>query len=215
MERRTRNWASVIYPDSQETPDNWIEIIKEQIVPCFISPIHDKDINENGEIKKSHFHALLCFEGVKTREQAKEIFSLVGGVGAEPIKCVRAYARYLCHLDNPEKAQYSINDVICCCGADYYSLIQSSSDKYSAIGEIIDFCETEDIVSYAELIIYARENNFEWFKVLCDSGTLPIVQFLKSRYWEIDSHLKRSCVWKRGVVNEKRNSIGKEDCIDT
>ena len=65
------------------------------------------------------------------------------------------------------------------------------------------------------MIIYARENNFEWFKVLCDSGTLPIVQFLKSRYWEIDSHLKRRGVWKRGVVNEKRNSIGKEDCIDT
>ena len=134
----------------------------------------------------------------------------MGGVGAEPIKCVRAYARYLCHLDNPEKAQYSINDVICCCGADYYSLIQSSSDKYSAIGEIIDFCELEDIVSYAELIIYARENNFEWFKILCDSGTLPIVQFLKSRHWEINNHLKRKGVLKKVKMMKKQIPLEKK-----
>lgn len=73
--------------------------------------------------------------------------------------------------------------MICYAGADYEALIESASDKYSSIGEMIDFCEQEDIVSYADLIIYARENNISWFKVLCDSGTLPIVQFLKSRYW--------------------------------
>ena len=197
MERRTRNWASVIYPDSQETPGNWIEILKEQIVPCFISPIHDKDKNSDGETKKNHYHIMILFESVKTREQAKEIFALVGGVGAEPIKCVRAYARYLCHLDNPEKAQYNINDVISCCGANYSDMIFSSNDKYSIIGELIDFCEQEDIVSYADLIVYARENNIEWFKVLCDSGTLPIVQFLKSRHWEINNHMKRRNLLKR------------------
>ncbi len=56
------------------------------------------------------------------------------------IKCVRAYARYLCHLVNTEKTQYDILDVISCAGADYHTLISIAGDKYSAIGEMIDFC---------------------------------------------------------------------------
>ena len=73
-------------------------------------------------------------------EQAQEVFSVIGGVGMEPLKCARAYARYLCHLDNPEKAQYETADVISCSGADYQTMINLATDKYSAIGEMIDFC---------------------------------------------------------------------------
>lgn len=58
--------------------------------------------------KKSIIMWMILFEGVKTSEQAKEVFSAIGGVGIEPLKSTRAYARYLCHLDNPDKAQYDI-----------------------------------------------------------------------------------------------------------
>lgn len=196
--KRTRNWATVLYPSSENTPTNWKEVLQEQLIPTFISPLHDNDYNSEGELKKEHHHIILMFEGVKTKAQVKEVFHLIGGVGTEPIKCLRAYTRYLCHLDNPDKAQYSIHDVICYAGADYEALIESASDKYSSIGEMIDFCEQEDIVSYADLIIYARENNISWFKVLCDSGTLPIVQFLKSRYWGHSKGIVRKGNDKRG-----------------
>lgn len=188
-QRRTRNFATVVYPSSEKTPDNWQDILKEQIIPAFISPLHDKDYNSTGELKKAHFHVVILFEGVKTIEQAKEIFDLIGGVGVEPVKSIRAYVRYLCHLDNPEKAQYSIDDVICCSGADYQLMIESPQDKYTMIAEMIDFCEQEDIVSYAELLKYARKNNKAWFITLCDSA-LPVVQYLKSRYWTINNRIR-------------------------
>lgn len=186
-QKRTRNFATVVYPES--APENWIDILREQCVSAFISPIHNLDINPTGEKKKEHYHILLMFDGVKTNEQAKEIFDLIGGVGLEVVKSTRGYARYLCHLDNPEKAQYSIENVISCAGADYHSIINIASDKYSAIGEMIDYCESNNIVSYAQLILYAKHNRTDWFKVLCDNGTLPIVQFLKSKYWE-ENNLK-------------------------
>lgn len=178
-QKRTRNFATVVYPTSEKTPENWQDILREQIIPAFISPLHDKDKNTTGEVKKAHYHIIIMFEGVKTIEQAREVFDLIGGVGIEPIKSIRAYVRYLCHLDNPEKAQYSIEDVICCSGADYQSMIESPQDKYILLGEIMDYCEQKDIVSYAELLKYARENNRAWFIVLCDN-TLPVVQYLKS-----------------------------------
>ena len=186
--RRTRNYATVVYPDS--APADWIMLLQEQCVPALISPLHNRDVNNDGTLKKEHYHVLLLFSGVKTREQAQEVFSVIGGVGIEPVKCARAYARYLCHLDNPQKAQYDIEDVISCSGADYYTMINLATDKYSAIGEMIEFCIQNNIVSYARLLLFAKENRQDWFRVLCDNGTLTMVQFLKSHYWEISKYEK-------------------------
>ena len=101
---RTRNFATIVYPES--APENWKTILEEAMVPAFISPLHDKDINPDGEIKKAHFHVILAFDTVKTLEQAQDIISKIGGVGCQPVVSLRGNARYLCHLDNPEKYQH-------------------------------------------------------------------------------------------------------------
>ena len=106
---RYRNFATVVYPES--APENWLEIIAESKTPVFVSPIHDKDINPNGEPKKTHYHVMSMNEGKKSKEQMIEFFSSFGGVGCEVVNSLRGYARYLCHLDNPEKAQYNPEDV--------------------------------------------------------------------------------------------------------
>ena len=179
--KRTRNFATVVYPDS--APSNWRDILSQQFVPAFISPLHDKDLNPTGEIKKAHYHVIIMFDSVKTVEQASELFSLIGGVGCEIVQSQRGYARYLCHLDNPEKYQYKQEDVICLSGADYPSVIGLAIDKYKAIGEMIDYCEENYIVSYSELLKYCRLNRFDWFRILCDNGTVVMKEYLKSKSW--------------------------------
>ena len=77
-QKRTRNFATVVYPTSEKTPENWQDILREQIIPAFISPLHDKDKNTTGEVKKAHYHIIIMFEGVKTIEQAREVFDLIG-----------------------------------------------------------------------------------------------------------------------------------------
>lgn len=181
MASRTRNYATVVYPDS--APDNWQEILTQQFVPAFISPLHDQDNNPTGEIKKAHYHVIIMFEGVKTLEQASAIFDQIGGVGCEIVQSIRGYARYLCHLDNPDKAQYPTDQVIALCGADYMGVIGLPIDRYKVIGEMIDYCEDNKIYSYARLLKYARMERFDWFRILCDSGTVVMREFLKSQYW--------------------------------
>lgn len=180
---RTRNFATVVYPDS--APTGWQDILIEQFVPAFISPLHNLDVNPTGEVKKEHYHVIIMFEGVKTNEQAKEIFNLIGGVGCERVQSIRGYARYLCHLDNPEKYQYRIEDVRSLCGADYTGTIGLATDKYKAVGEMIDFCIENGIVSYSQLLIYARQERYDWFRVLCDNGTIVVKEFLKSLDWQM------------------------------
>lgn len=79
--KRTRNYATVVYPES--APIDWIRLLQEQCVPALISPLHDKDLNTDGTLKKEHFHVMILFDGVKTSEQAQEVFSVIGGVGIE------------------------------------------------------------------------------------------------------------------------------------
>lgn len=178
---RTRNFATIVYPES--APEGWQDILAQQFVPAFISPLHDKDINPTGEPKKPHYHVVLMFDSVKTKEQAIEIFEKIGGVGCDVIQSIRGYSRYLCHLDNPEKAQYAENTVRSLCGADYANVIGLVTDKYKAIGEMIDFCQENNIFSYSDLLEYCRMERFDWFRVLCDNGTVVMKEYLKSRSW--------------------------------
>lgn len=186
---RTRNFATVVYPES--APSNWQDLLSDQFVPAFISPIHDRDINPDDEIKKSHYHVVVMFDSVKTKEQAEDLFKLIHGVGCEIVQSIRGYARYLCHLDNPEKFQYQIEDVRSLCGADYVSTIGLATDKYKAISEMIDYCEFNNVDSYSDLLNYCRMNRFDWFRVLCDNGTLVMKEYLKSKSWTEYSRTKK------------------------
>jgi hypothetical protein len=183
---RTRNYATVIYPES--APENWMERLENAFVPAFVSPLHDKDVNPNGEHKKAHYHVLFMFDSVKTMEQAKELFASIGGVGCERVNSIRGYARYLCHLDNPEKVQYDKSDVRSLCGADYNGVISLASDKYGALSEMQDFCDRYNVCSFYVLSNYARKHKEDWFRILCDCGAVYMREYLKSKRWSIDNN---------------------------
>lgn len=46
---RTRNFMTIVYPDSVNTPENWISILSDECIPMFISPLHDKDTEDDME----------------------------------------------------------------------------------------------------------------------------------------------------------------------
>lgn len=181
---KTRNWATVVYPES--APEGWQDILADTHIPAIISPLHDKDINPGtNETKKAHFHVMLMYEGPKESHIPQAVFDSIGGVGCLPVNSVRGQARYFCHLDNPEKAQYRPEDIKAFAGANYTDLVALPSDKYKVIGEMINFVEQNDIRSYRQLMVYAMHQNQDWFHILCDSGTYVMKEYLKSRTWEI------------------------------
>lgn len=157
---RTRNYATVIY--SQDS----VDLINELHIPCFISPWHDKDVNANGEHKKAHRHVLMNFDSVKSLSQVQELVKQFGGVGCEVVQSNRAYARYLCHLDNPEKALYDINEVQSIGGLDYIELINSLGDEFSTLYEIVDYVLDNNICNMREFLIYCRKEQPIWFELM-------------------------------------------------
>jgi len=177
---RTRVWTFILYPES--APENWIDILIDMHLEFVVSPLHDQDRDATGELKKPHWHVMLMFAGVKSYEQVKEITEKVNGTIPERCHNAKAMVRYMAHIDNPDKAQYKIEDIRAYGGVDLQELLRpTSSERYSMIKEMIDFVRQENIIELQDLIDYAISERYDdWFPLLCDSCTYVINQYIKS-----------------------------------
>lgn len=191
-DERTRVYATVIYPES--APPDWRERLTQWHVAAVVSPLHDKDTNPDGSQKKPHHHIMLMLENKKSIEQIIPIFDSIGAVGRENIISTRGYARYLCHMDNPEKAQYSASDVLCFGGADYQALINSPSDDLKTLVSVFDFVRRNQIRSLAHLIDYCVKYNSEWLMMITRDKAYIIDKYIKSSAWELDSGQERPII---------------------
>lgn len=175
-EKRTRNWACIIYPrqtaeDVTECPDNWAEVLEQLGVKAAASPLHDRDLKEDGTFKKPHRHVLFSFEGVKSEKQVRELFQRIGGVGCEPINSMYAQVRYLTHKDNKDKAQYSALDVLTFGGFEYkrYASTKEDEDKECTermvrIFNLMEERRVEDFHQVADLLWSEEPELFGTFR---------------------------------------------------
>lgn len=177
-DNRSRNFSTILYPDS--APPDFVDRISDLHVKGFLSPLHDRDD------KKPHFHLFLMYDGKKSLDQVRSDFLSFGGVGCEVVKSGKGYARYLCHLDDKDKAQYCIDDVKCFGGADYKLFIRDSSSKLDILTDIMDFCDQYDVYSFYALVNYSRKRNLDWFSYLSESSVF-VREWLKSREWSKQS----------------------------
>lgn len=188
---RTRNFATVVYPES--APADWKDQLDQLHVAALISPLHDQDTNPSGEQKKPHYHVLVMFEGPKDFElQVKPIFDAIGGVGRENVMSARGYARYLCHLDNPDKHQYNPADVQQFGGADYWGITQLPTDDMKMLLEIFNYIRDNAIYSLAEFIDLAGVYHPEWCSLVALSRGYIVDKYIKSLTWEQETGYVRS-----------------------
>jgi hypothetical protein len=89
---------------------------------------------------------------------------LVNGTICQRVQSAKGMARYLIHQDNPEKAQYSKNDIECHGGLDIGPyLINNAAIQRELSKQIVQYIlenGTEDII---DLIAYAALNDDEWY----------------------------------------------------
>lgn len=180
---RTRLFATVVYPES--APEDWQQRLEALHIAAMVSPLHCLDTLPTGEVKKAHYHVLWRYEGVKTPQQAQEVVDLIGGAGAvEIVADYRGYARYLCHLDSPDKAQYSPDDIKCFGGADWAAIALSDAERTdNALDEIEDWIDETHCVSYIALCRYARSERPDWKRTV-RTHTVHLSALIRSAYWE-------------------------------
>ena len=178
---RTRNWNIIVYPES--APENWRDIVDETRIEWVASPLHDKDVDPDGTIKKSHWHVLLLFEAVKTYEQVKEVADRINA--PIPVKCqsVKGSIRYMAHKDHPDKFQYNWNDIVCYGGADLSALCApTATERLQIQKDILSFIRDNGLDEFSDLIdSIEKMKNDEWLNVALNYSTISINAYLRSR----------------------------------
>lgn len=199
---RTRNWTFIVYPDS--APSNWRDILEDEHIQWVESPLHDSDYNTADEIKKSHWHILLMYEGNKTYNQILEVSTSVNGTIPQKVASAKGLVRYMVHMDNPEKHQYDKSAIVSHGGADINELLKpTSSSRYQMIKEMLLFIQEQNIIEMEDLLLYSCENRFDdWFPLLCDNSAYIIGSFLKSRRHRIPEKTNIVRVDSDGVILE-------------
>lgn len=179
--QRAKNYALVVYPD--DMPENWLDIMREDMFDMVISPYHDKDTNPDGELKKAHYHILIS-AGTSwiTMNKLAEWGRRLKGV-AKPQKCSnpKGMVRYFTHMDNPEKYQYNKSEIQVIGQYDIEPFFKSTLGEERAIRrEIMQFVVEQDILEFADLAEYCLLNNEVWDDYL-SAHTYYIKEYISSR----------------------------------
>lgn len=180
-EKRSREWVFILYPES--APENWKKILKELKIVYVISPLHNKDVNEEGELKKEHYHILLSFNSVKSFSQIQDITDRLNQPKPQICHNKTAQIRYFIHLDDPDKYQYDRKDIETYGQIDLDTYFKFTVDEeLQIVDDILDYCDINNIEEFFQLVDFVRKNNRDWFRYINKNSWL-IKEYLKSKHF--------------------------------
>ena len=195
---KSKYFCALLYPGSSTyDTDKVIKALAYEHLSFAVSPIHDKDVEEDGSPKKAHYHLLLAYSSATTLSNIRGWFKACG-LPESDLHSVRVcasgvgYYRYLTHKDNLEKAQYDDNDIRVFNDSDelFKKFSKTASDKIDDLVRIFQIVDELNTISFHSLIQYLMLNQRDLFKLITSSSALAICVKEYQRSLEYD--LKRS-----------------------
>lgn len=155
---KNRNFTALFY-EEDESHIKALEDIKRKYDCAYIT--HDKDVTENGEIKKEHIH---CVFRVGNNPRWRSAVAEELGIKENYIEgCdLNKQLKYLIHLDNPDKYQYKIEDVKGNLKQRLKEIINRDSKTEGEKARIIiEFIENfEGYINIASFSMWCAENGY-------------------------------------------------------
>lgn len=197
---KSKYFCAILYPSSSTYDvDKVIKSLAKEHLTFAVSPIHDKDVDEDGSPKKAHYHLLLAYTSATTLNNIIGWFKTCG-MPESDLHSVRVcasavgYYRYLTHKDNPEKAQYADKDIRIFNDFDeiFKKFANTQSEKIDKLVRIFQIVDELNTISFHALIQYLMLNERDLFKLLTSSSALAICVKEYQRSFEYD--IKRSSI---------------------
>lgn len=171
----TRNWWFILYPES--APSDWLDILRSKLVPFAVSPLHDKDVNKDGEFKKPHYHIMLRYDGPKTYNKVLELTRSLNQPIPERYESFSGAFAYLNHFNDPDKYHYEEQPAL------YNGFKAPRSPDAGGITmkvKIISFARDNHLTEYSQLIeALADAELYDWLDEVI-SHSYAYVQYLRS-----------------------------------
>lgn len=195
---KSKYFCCMLYPDSATyNVDTIIKALAEEHLTFAVSPIHDRDVEDDGRPKKGHYHLLLAYSSATTLNNIRGWFNACGMPDSE-LHSVRVcasgvgYYRYLTHKDNPEKAQYDVKDIRVFNDFDdvFKRFANTESDRIDKLVRIFQIVDELNTISFHNLIQYLMLNERDLFKMLTSSSALAICvkEYQRSLEYDLKKH---------------------------
>lgn len=148
----------VAYPESCNIVEAFEKITKNYVVEKYAYILHDKDTNEDGEVKKEHYHIYLVFSQPVNIGTISKIFNTAPN-NINSVKNYQGLLRYYRHMDNPEKHQYRKDELHLrnIDPAEFENRTDAKNTEESALKVLIEKM-TEENASLKSIMMYALEN---------------------------------------------------------
>ena len=157
---RSKSYAFIAYAENMDI-DKIRNYIKTLHYCAAISPLHAPESDNDTELKP-HYHVVIKFPNPRVCDSVRDEFCAVANI-AQPQRVgdIRAMTRYLTHMDNPEKQQFSEQPEIYGYFPydKYIYQLPDASEDASYMVEIIQILNCIDVkyVSFSMLIMFASE----------------------------------------------------------
>ena len=179
LRKKGRIWAFVGYPES--LAPNWFDTLQATGLQVAISPIHDRDVNPDGTVKKPHYHFMIIYDGPTTYNHVLELTKSLNCTIPIKLESARGMYRYHIHMDNPEKYQYDDRDRILINGFDLSTCSQlTHAEVLKLKREIIDFIEDNHVTEYRTLVKTLHDSDLIQMLDVVTSNTLFFNTYLTS-----------------------------------
>ena len=151
---RGLHFNAILYPDATNYDCYAVIDSLPDVFEKYALILHDCDTDENGELKKPHFHVYGKRSGQSTcKATAKKL-----GIDENALEYVRSwkrFVRYLIHADNPEKYQYDPSLVES--NFEIQNILDPTTEA-KKVKEIVDQIMDGNTSTYG-LVTYALQND--------------------------------------------------------
>lgn len=172
LSERRRSFSIVINPPKDtKQPMEWLNLYVTSIrtelnAYSYFAIIHDKDINELGQEKTKHLHLILLS---KEKSSALDILAMLCKVlnckevqvSIDKVYNIRQDIRYLIHKDQPQKFQYSKNEIVTNNKAYLWTCLEDEKE-YTTF--TIEDCEKAIALEHLDLIDLMKRYGLEQYK---------------------------------------------------
>ena len=189
---RSRKMCMLLYPED-ETHKKALEYIKLNYDYAMIT--HDQDLNEEGEIKKSHTHIVITFPNAKWKTAIADELGITLNY-IEKCRSLDNALEYLIHYNDDTKHQYDIEEV--------QGSLKSQLKKI-----ILNDGKDENVKAY-ELITYIENydgpiDEGDFFKYSCEVGMYDVAR--RSAYILLRIIDKHNHAWSSAEYYKEKDSI--------
>lgn len=153
VNERSRVFNLLLYPNEDKSHQKALQYI-EQHFNSYAYICHDRDKDNQGELKKSHTHIVLQFNNAKWKNSLAEELNITSNY-IEKSRSLEKSLLYLIHFNDSDKEEYFLKEVKGPLTSKLdLLLLKKNSSEEDIIISLLDYIKSQDYLTITEFVTF-------------------------------------------------------------